>query len=75
MSLLALVFWLILFFVLFSLVSVVGMVRRLLGLRPSQRRRQGQQAREEAGTDRDYVKRKIDKSRAQDVDYEEVKEV
>ncbi|MBP5260483.1 MAG: hypothetical protein J6Z12_07650 [Paludibacteraceae bacterium] len=75
MSLLALVFWLILFFVLFSLVSVVGMVRRLLGLRPSQRRRQEQQAREEAGTARDYVKRKIDKSRAQDVDYEEVKEV
>ena len=75
MSLLALVFWLILFFVLFSLVSVVGMVRRLLGLRPSQQRRQEQQAREEAGTARDYVKRKIDKSRAQDVDYEEVKEV
>lgn len=74
MTFLSLVFWLILFFVLFSLVSVVGAVGRLLGLRPSERRRQEQQAREESTPARNYVKRKIDKSRAEDVAYEEVKE-
>ena len=66
-------FWLVLFFVLFAVVSVIGTVRRMLGMRPSQRRQQEQEQRNDDTMARQFVNRKIDKNKAEDVEFEEIK--
>ena len=73
MNLIAFFFFIVLFFGLFLVLSVVGAIRRMLGMRPSRRREREQSA--ETDTEaRQYLNRRIDKERAEDAEYEEIKD-